>query len=130
MFSEQFDNNMYWLLIFQCDYPITFLLLQPYDVEDHMQDWDAAFDWSIYFGQPGFEVYKMVVTGNDVIQGVIAIERKSDHVYIHLIESAPHNRYDKQFKYVGLHLVHLLVSEVLTLDMMVLLRFDQKLILG
>lgn len=86
-------------------YPITFLLLQPYDVEDHMQDWDAAFDWSIYFGQPGFEVYKMVVTGNDVIQGVIAIERKSDHVYIHLIESAPHNRYDTQFKYVGLHLV-------------------------
>lgn len=86
-------------------YPVTFLLLQPYDVEDHMQDWDEAFDWSIYFGQPGIEVYKMIVTGNDDIQGAIALERKADHVYVHLIESAPGNRFDKVFDLVGEHMI-------------------------
>jgi len=86
-------------------YPVSFLLLQPYDVVNHMHNWDEAFDWSVYFGKPGFEVYKMVVTGNDEIQGAIALERKGDHVYIHLIEGAPHNRLDKIFKYVGLHLI-------------------------
>jgi hypothetical protein len=86
-------------------YPVSFLSLQPYDVEQQMHNWDKAFDWTVYFGQPGVEVYKMVVAGNDEIQGAIALERKVDHVYIHLIESAPHNRFGNTFDFVGEHLV-------------------------
>ena len=86
-------------------YPVSFLLLQPYDVRA-MSHWDEAFDWSVYFGKPRIEAYKMVVTGNDEIQGAIALERRHDHVYIHLIESAPHNRrIDKVFDYIGEHLI-------------------------
>ncbi|SED10304.1 hypothetical protein [Paenibacillus sp. GP183] len=86
-------------------YPVSFLSLQPYDVKQQIHNWDEAFDWTVYFGQPGVEVYKMLITGNDVIQGAIALERKEDHVYIHLIESAPNNRYDKEFDLIGEHLV-------------------------
>ncbi|NHN33341.1 hypothetical protein [Paenibacillus agricola] len=86
-------------------YPVSFLSLQPYDVETQMLDWEKAFDWKIYFGRPHFEVYKMVVSGNDILQGAIALERKEDHIYVHLIESAPRNRFDKVFKYVGLNLI-------------------------
>lgn len=86
-------------------YPVSFLTLQPYDVKEQMQDWDEAFDWTDYFGKPNVEVYKMIATGNDEIQGAIALERKEDHVFILLIESAPHNRFGKTFKYVGLHLI-------------------------
>ncbi|MFC5651228.1 hypothetical protein ACFPYJ_19375 [Paenibacillus solisilvae] len=86
-------------------YPVSFLSLQPYDVKEQMQDWDEAFDWTDYFGRPGVEVYKMVVSGNDEIQGAIALARKEDHVFILLLEGAPHNRFGKTFKYVGLHLI-------------------------
>lgn len=70
-----------------------------------MPGWDKTFDWTVYFEQLGFEVYKMIVAGNDVIQGALALERKEDHVYVHLIESAPHNRHDKVFDYIGEHLI-------------------------
>lgn len=86
-------------------YQVSFLSLQPYDVEENMIGWDNAFDWTIYFGTRGVEVYKMVITGNDEIQGAIALEIRQDHVYVHLIESAPHNRFDNVFDYVGEHLI-------------------------
>ncbi len=56
-------------------YPVSFLSLQPYDIKDQMHDWNEAFDWTVYFGHRGVEVYKMVICGNDVILGVIALER-------------------------------------------------------
>lgn len=86
-------------------YPIQFTSLQPRDVKKQMADWEKAFDWTIYFGQPYVEAYKLTVTGNNAIQGALAIERKEDHVYIHLIESAPHNRLGKEFDWVGEHLI-------------------------
>ncbi|KRE35617.1 hypothetical protein [Paenibacillus sp. Soil522] len=86
-------------------YPISFLALQPYDIEDQMHDWEEGFDWSVYFGQRGIEVYKMVIRGNDVIQGAIALECKEDHVWVHLIESIPHER--KEFSWIGLNLLAL-----------------------
>src|SRR5690606_3254765 len=71
-------------------YPVSFLALQPYDIENQMCDWENGFDWSIYFDQRGIEVYKIVIHGNAVIQGAIALEQKEDHVWVHLVESIPH----------------------------------------
>ncbi|MEK3760984.1 hypothetical protein [Paenibacillus sp. FSL R7-0337] len=84
-------------------YPVSFLALQPYDIQHQMHDWEKGFDWSIYFNQRGIEIYKMVVSGNTVIQGVISFEEKEDHVWVHLIESIPSQR--KEFSRVGLHLL-------------------------
>lgn len=84
-------------------YPISFLPLEPYDIEDQMYDWQENFDWSVYFGQRGTEVYKMVIRGNDVMQGAIALERKEDHIWVHLIESVPNER--KEFDLIGEHLL-------------------------
>lgn len=86
-------------------YPVSFLALQPYDVDLHMSNWLDDFDWTVYFGQPEVEVYKMVITGNDVIQGAVALEPREDHIHVHLIESAPHNRMNHEFKYIGIHLI-------------------------
>lgn len=84
-------------------YPVSFLTLQPYDIQHQMHDWEQGFDWSIYFSQREIEVYKMVICGNAVIQGAISFEGKEDHVWVHLIESIPPQR--KEFSGVGLHLL-------------------------
>lgn len=50
--------------------PVSFLALQPNDIKDQMYDWNKTFDWKVYFDQSGVEAYKMVIRGNDVIQGL------------------------------------------------------------
>ncbi|MBX9783158.1 MAG: hypothetical protein K2X48_07680 [Chitinophagaceae bacterium] len=41
---------------------------------------------------PTREVYKLTISNNPaIIQGVVSLEVKADHVYMHLIESAPFN---------------------------------------
>ena len=38
------------------------------------------------------EVYKLTIVGNpDIIQGLVSLEIKKDHVYMYLLESAPFN---------------------------------------
>lgn len=73
------------------------------DIDEQMQDWIEAFDWTVYFDYRNVEVYKMVVRGNGVIQGAIALEIKEDHVWIHLIESIPKKR--KELDCIGEHLI-------------------------
>ncbi|QQZ64575.1 hypothetical protein JI735_34675 (plasmid) [Paenibacillus sonchi] len=105
-------------------YPISFLALQPYDIEDQMHDWEKGFDWSVYFGQRGIEVYKMVVRGNDVIQGAIALECKEDHVWVHLIESVPSER--KEFDLIGEHLMSFACKRSMELDFEGAVAFQSK----
>ncbi len=51
------------------------------------------FDWKFEHKQPEREVYKLTIVGNlNVIQGLISLEVKSDHVYMHLVENAPFNK--------------------------------------
>ncbi len=48
------------------------------------------FNWRGEYQKPDRDVYKLTIEGNpDVIQGLISITEKEDHVYLHLIESAP-----------------------------------------
>lgn len=52
-----------------------------------------AFDWKDELKQPKRDVYKLTIVNNQtVIQGLISLEVKSDHVYMHLVESAPFNK--------------------------------------
>lgn len=51
------------------------------------------FDWKNEFKQPERDVYKLTIVNNQsIIQGLISLEIKSDHVYMHLVESAPFNK--------------------------------------
>lgn len=50
------------------------------------------FNWAKEFKIPSREVYKLTISNNqNIIQGLISLEVKTDHVYMHLIESAPFN---------------------------------------
>lgn len=62
------------------------------------------FDWSIYIENPMCKVKKLTVRGDDLIQGLIAYEKKEGWVHIHLVESAPWNIQSKTFLGVGPHL--------------------------
>jgi hypothetical protein len=51
------------------------------------------FDWKVELHYPERDVYKLTIVNNQsIIQGLISLEVKSDHVYIHLVESAPFNK--------------------------------------
>ena len=51
------------------------------------------FDWKYELKHPEREVYKLTIPNNlSIIQGLMSVEIKSDHVYMHLVESAPFNK--------------------------------------
>ncbi len=50
------------------------------------------FNWKAEYKQPERDVYKLTISGNlEIIQGLISITEREDHVYMHLIESSPFN---------------------------------------
>ncbi|MCX6183187.1 MAG: hypothetical protein NT150_14835 [Bacteroidetes bacterium] len=55
------------------------------------KDW--LFDWQQEFKDPTRIIYKLVIEGNEnVIQGLVSLSFESDHVFMHLIESAKFNK--------------------------------------
>ena len=59
------------------------------------------FDWKFEFKQPEREVYKLTIVNNQqIIQSLISLQVKPDHVYMHLVESAPFNK-GKSKMYAG-----------------------------
>jgi hypothetical protein len=52
-----------------------------------------VFNWKDEFKQPERDVFKLTIVNNEtIIQGLISLEVKSDHVYMHLVESSPFNK--------------------------------------
>ncbi len=50
------------------------------------------FDWSLEFKQNDRDVYKLTIQNNStIIQGLMSLSIKADHVYMHLLESATFN---------------------------------------
>lgn len=50
------------------------------------------FNWKHEAKQPEREIFKLTIVNNPkIIQGIVSLEVKKDHVYMHLIESAPFN---------------------------------------
>ena len=61
----------------------------------------SRFNWASEYKVPEREIYKLTIANNpNIIQGVISLEVKADHVFMHLIESAPFN-IGKQKTYIG-----------------------------
>jgi hypothetical protein len=51
------------------------------------------FNWMYEYKQPERDIYKLTIVNNqDIIQGLVSLEVKTDHVYMHLVESAPFNK--------------------------------------
>jgi hypothetical protein len=63
------------------------------DLEKVNKENNWNFDWNFKYKQPQRDVYKLsIVNNHNVIQGLISLEVKEDHVYMHLVESAPFNK--------------------------------------
>jgi hypothetical protein len=51
-----------------------------------------SFDWKYEFGLMDREIYKLTIVDNpEIIQGLISLTIKTDHVYMYLLESSPFN---------------------------------------
>ena len=60
------------------------------------------FDWKYELQQIERIVYKLTIKGNtDIIQGLVSFSDRKDHLFMHLIESAPFNK-GKNKIYVGI----------------------------
>ena len=54
---------------------------------------DWQFDWYNEFKDKTKEVYKLTTVNNPkIIQGLVSIEDKHDHIFMHLIESSKFNK--------------------------------------
>lgn len=74
-------------------FPTNITLLANTDLKTATKKNGWVFDWKYEFKQPEREVYKLTIPNNiSVIQGLISLEIKTDHVYMHLVESAPFNK--------------------------------------
>ena len=51
------------------------------------------FNWREEFKDPIRDIYKLTIVNNPtIIQGLVSLEVKADHVYMHLVENAPFNK--------------------------------------
>jgi hypothetical protein len=74
-------------------FPTDIILITSADLKTVSKKTGWQFDWKLEIKQPERDVYKLTIVNNQsVIQGLISLEVKSDHVYMHLVESAPFNK--------------------------------------
>jgi hypothetical protein len=67
-------------------------LLNKTDLKNVTKNKGWQFNWTNEFKILNREVYKLTIANNPtIVQGIISLEIKTDHVYMHLIESAPFN---------------------------------------
>mgnify|MGYP005851680151 CR=1 FL=1 len=77
------------------------LLLDTNDLKSITKKNGWLFDWKGEFKKADRDVYKLTIRNNlTVIQGLISVTERVDHVYMHLIESASFNR-GKDKVYLG-----------------------------
>ncbi len=59
------------------------------------------FNWRQELSYPERDIFKLTIVNNErIIQGLVSLEVKFDHVYMHLVESAPFNK-GKEKIYLG-----------------------------
>jgi hypothetical protein len=74
-------------------FPTDITLITSSDLKTITKKNGWQFDWKIELKQPERDVYKLTIVNNQsIIQGLISLEIKSDHVFMHLVESAPFNK--------------------------------------
>ncbi len=76
-------------------------ILTKNDLKSVQKNKGWLFNWKDEYKIPEREVYKLTIVNNpNVIQGLVCLEVKEDHVYMHLLENAPFNK-GKQKMYAG-----------------------------
>ena len=82
-------------------FPTEVLLLSKADLKQVQKKYGWLFNWRHELDLQDREVYKLTIVNNStIVQGITSLTVKSDHVFIHLIESAPFNR-NKEKLYEG-----------------------------
>lgn len=78
-------------------FPTEVSLFSKSDLKQTQKKNGWLFNWRHELGLPDREVYKLTIVNNPaVIQGIASLTIKADHVFIHLIENAPFNRYKEK----------------------------------
>ena len=73
-------------------FPTEVLMLEKGDLKFVTKANGWLFNWKAEYQYPDRDVYKLTIAGNpSILQGLISITERQDHVYMHLIESAPFN---------------------------------------
>lgn len=88
-------------------FPTAITLVSKADLSKISKKTGWTFDWKFELKQPYRDVYKLTIVNNqNIIQGLICVQVMTDHVYMHLLESAPFNREDtKMYSGVAANLV-------------------------
>ena len=88
--------------VITCDsFPTEISVLTVQDLKSVTKKNGWLFDWKSEFKDPVRNVYKLTIWNNPtIIQGLICLEVKADHVYMHLVENAPFNK-GKSKMYAG-----------------------------
>jgi len=81
-------------------FPSEVLPLEKSDLKLVSKKTGWKFNWETEFLNPYRNIFKLVLQKNIQIQGLICFEKKPDHIFMHLIETAPHN-FGKTKKYLG-----------------------------
>lgn len=82
-------------------FPTDIVVLTKVDLKHITKKNGWEFNWKREFKQGDRDIYKLTIVNNStVIQGLISLTEKQDHVYLHLIESAPFNK-GKNKMYAG-----------------------------
>ncbi len=78
----------------------TIITLISVDEQKIIKKADWIFDWKDELKDSTKLVYGLTIAENKIIQGLISVEDRNDHVFMHLIESARFNK-GKQKVYYG-----------------------------
>jgi len=74
------------------NFPTEISLLNSAEIKNITKKNGWSFNWKSEFKRPERDIYKLTIVGNPkIIQGLVSLEVKKDHVYMHLIESAKFN---------------------------------------
>lgn len=72
-------------------YYIDILPLSRHDLKQVLKKNGWHFNWRSEFLHKHHTVYKLIIQGDTILQGLISIEIVPDHIELPLIETAPHN---------------------------------------
>lgn len=74
------------------NFPTEISLLNSAEIQNITKKKGWNFNWKAEIKKPERDIYKLTIVGNPkIIQGLVSLEVKKDHVYMHLIESAKFN---------------------------------------
>ena len=74
-------------------FPTEISIINTQDLKTATKKNSWLFNWKTEFAKKERDIYKLTIVNNpSVIQGLVSLEVKEDHVYMHLVENAPFNR--------------------------------------